>query len=54
MCGRSAPLSDLTSLYMGTSDQCFAKTERQNGSTSQKKGVPHPCPRKAEVTEPDA
>ena len=43
MCGRSAPLSDLTSLYMGTSDQCFAKTERQNGSTSQKKACRIPA-----------
>ena len=52
MCGRSAPLSDLTSLYMGTSGQCFAKTERQNGSTSQKKACRIPAHEKPRSQSP--
>ena len=43
MCGRSAPLSDLTSLYIGTPGQCLVRIERQYGSTSQKKACSNPA-----------
>lgn len=43
MRGASEPLSVVTSLCMGTPGQCFAKTERQNESASQKKACRIPA-----------